>query len=135
MVCSECKRKGRLTKKGKDHYNNSNLLPVWYERIDDGSFKFDIYGKKLLHYDIPGELSSLTMTKKLLIRCCAPFVPLIHVATGVTGLKGHCVCYPQNITELCKELSNRKEDIVTFVRKVGVHDTRDLKSHQSLAVP
>jgi hypothetical protein len=54
---------------------------------------------------------------------------LVHVAIGVTGLKGHFACYPQNITELCNELPNRKEEIITFVRKVGGHDTRGLTSH------
>jgi hypothetical protein len=129
MVCLECKRKGHLTKKGNDYYMDSNLLPVWYECNDDGSFKLDAEGKKLLRYDIPQELSSLTMAEKLLIRRCAPFVPLVHIATGVTGLKGHCVCYPQNITELCKELPKRKEEVITFVRKVGGRDTKGLTSH------
>lgn len=116
-------------KKGNDYYKKSNLLPVWYERNGDGMFKLNAEGEKLLRYDIPLELSSLTMAEKLPIRRCALFVPLVHVATGITGLKGHCICYPQNITELCKELPNRKEEIITFVQKVGGHDTRGLTSH------
>jgi hypothetical protein len=129
MLCSECKRKGFLTKKGKDYYKESNLLPVWYEKKADGSFLLDSDGNKVMRYDVPEELTSLTMAEKLLIRRCAPFVPLVHVATGVTGLKGHCVCYHQDITEMCKVLPHRKEEIITFIRKVGGHDTRGLTSH------
>ena len=130
ILCAECTKKGYLNnKKGKDHYKQSNLLPVWFERNSDGTFKLDENGEKMSRYDVPEELKSLTMAEKLLIRRCAPFVPLVHIATGVTGMKGHCVCYPQDIKELCKELPNRKEEIVTFIRKVGGHDTRRLTSH------
>ncbi|KAL3799034.1 hypothetical protein HJC23_005173 [Cyclotella cryptica] len=129
ILCSNCARKGHLNKKGKDHFKQSNLLPVWFERNADGTFKLDESGEKISRYDVPDELKSLTMAERLLIRRCAPFVPLVHVAAGVTGMKGHCVCYPQDITELCKDLPNRKEEIITFIRKVGGHDTRRLTSH------
>ncbi|KAL7474943.1 hypothetical protein ACHAW6_000884 [Cyclotella cf. meneghiniana] len=129
MICSECKRKGSLTKNGKDYYKDNNLLPIWYERHSYGLFKLNSEGDKIMRYDVPEELSSLTMAEKLLIRQCTPFVPLVHIAKGVTGLKGHCVCYPQNIDELCKELPNRKEEIIRFVCKVGGHYTTGFTSH------
>ena len=82
-----------------------------------------------MRYDIPQELNSLTMAEKLLIRRCAPFIPVVHIAPNVLGIQGHCVCYPQNIKELCKYLPNRKEEIITFIHKVGGHDTKGLTSH------
>lgn len=129
IVCKDCTRKGYISKTGKDYYMDSNLLPVWFERNSDGTFKLDHNGQKLIRYDIPNELNALTMAEKLLIRRCAPFVPLVHIDVNVPGLQGHCICYPQNITELCRELPNRKEEIITFVRKVGGHDTKRLTSH------
>ncbi|KAL7501728.1 hypothetical protein ACHAWX_000326, partial [Stephanocyclus meneghinianus] len=75
MVCSECKRKGCLKKNGKDYYKDNHLLPIWYERDSDGSFKLNNEGEKIMRYSVPEKLSSLTMAEKLLIRRCAPFVP------------------------------------------------------------
>ena len=41
-------------------------------------------------------------------------------------MKGHCMCYSQNIEELCKEIPNKKEEVIGKVIK---HDTRDFSSH------
>ena len=41
ILCSECKQKGHLNKKGKDYYKDSCLLPIWFEQNVNGSFKLD----------------------------------------------------------------------------------------------
>ena len=63
------------------------------------------------------------MYEKLLIRRCANFVPSVHLKNGVFGLKGHCVTFPQDITQMCDELPQRKETLLTFVRNIGNKDT------------
>ncbi len=60
------------------------------------------------------------MAEKLLIRRCANFVPSIHLSIGTFALKGHCVTFPQDITEMCNELPLRKEAVVVFIRYIGV---------------
>ena len=63
------------------------------------------------------------MYVKLLIRLCANFVPSVHLKNGIFGLNGHCVTFPQGITERCDELPQRKETLVTFVHNIGNKDT------------
>ncbi len=63
------------------------------------------------------------MAEKLLIRRCANFVPSIHLSNGTFALKGHCVTFPQDITEMCNELPLRKEVVVVFIRYIGNKDS------------
>jgi hypothetical protein len=63
------------------------------------------------------------MAEKLLIQRCANFVPSIHLSNGTFALKGHCVTFPQDITEMCNELLLRIEAIVVFIRYTGNKDT------------
>ena len=79
--------------------------------------------KKVVQYHIPEELACLSMYEKLLIRRYANFVPSVHLKNGIFGLKGHCVTFPQDITQMCDELPQRKETLLTFVRNIGNKDT------------
>ena len=63
------------------------------------------------------------MAEKLLIQRCANFVPSIHLSNGTFALKGHCVTFPQDITEMCNKLPLRKEAVVVFIRYIGNKDT------------
>ncbi len=99
------------------------MHPLWYEIEDDGSFRMDSNGKKIPRFDRPHELLRLSMAKKLLIRRCANFVPSIHLSNGTFALKGHCVTFPQDITEMCNELPLRKEAVVVIIRYIGNKDT------------
>jgi hypothetical protein len=63
------------------------------------------------------------MAEKLLIQRCANFVPSIHLSNGTFALKGCCVTFPQDITEMCNKLPLRKEAVVVFVRYIGNKDT------------
>lgn len=117
-VCKACNKR-----KDPDYYINNNLHPVWYLVDDDNNYVLDENGKKVVQYHIPEELACLSMYEKLLIRRCANFVPSVHLKNGIFGLKGHCVTFPQDITEMCDELPQRKETLLTFVRNIGNKDT------------
>ena len=116
--CKSCKKHAE-----PDYYIKNNLHPVWYLVDDDGNYVLDDNGDKVVQYHIPEELACLTMYEKLLIRRCANFVPSVHLKNGIFSLKGHCVTFPQEITEMCDELPQRKETLVTFVRNIGNKDT------------
>ena len=117
-VCKQCN-----TRKDPNFFVKNNLHPVWYHVDDEGNRLLDLEGNEIPQYHIPEELSSLSMYEKLLIRRCANFVPTVHLRNGVFALKGHAVTFPQDITEMCDELPQRKETIVTFIRNIGNKDT------------
>ncbi len=50
-------------------------------------------------------------------------MPSIHLSNGTFALKGHCVTFPQDITEMCNELPLRKEAVVVFILYIGNKDT------------
>ena len=117
-VCKRCK-----TRKEPNYFIKNNLHPVWYHVDDEGNRLLDSEGNEIPQYHIPEELSTLSMYEKLLIRRCANFVPTVHLRNGVFGIKGHAVTFPQDITEMCDELPQRKETIVTFIRNIGNKET------------
>ena len=117
-TCKACDKRN-----DPDYYINNNLHPVWYLVDDDNNYVLDENGKKVVQYHVPEELACLSMYEKLLIRRCANFVPSVHLKNGIFGLKGHCVTFPQDITEMCDKLPQRKETLLTFVRNIGNKDT------------
>ena len=122
-ICAKC-----TTHKLKpDYYLQARLQPIWYERIANATshedYKLDDNGNKIVRYDIPRQLASLTMSEQLLIRRCAPYIPCVHISGGFMGIKGHCVAFPQNITDMCNVLPQRPESVVTFIRQMGNKDT------------
>ena len=117
-ICQACKKR-----QDPDYYIKNNLHPIWYLVDDHNNYVLDENGKKVVQYHVPQELSCLSMYEKLLIRRCANFVPSVHLKNGVFGLKGHCVTFPQDITQMCDELPQRKETLLTFVRNIGNKDT------------
>jgi hypothetical protein len=100
-----------------------NMNPLWYEIEDDESFQMDSNGKKIPQFDRPHELLRLSMAEKLLIQRCANFVPSIHLSNGTFALKGHCVTFLQDITEMCNKLLLSIEAIVVFIHYIGNKDT------------
>jgi len=113
-----------------DYYLENNLNPVWFERIpgakDHTEFKLDSNGKKIVRYDQPPELTSLTMAEQLLIRRCAPFIPALHLHAGYMAIKGHGVAFEQDIDDMCNILPQTKKTTLTFMRQMGNKDTRDV---------
>jgi hypothetical protein len=101
---------------------NNNLHLVWFKVNEDESHKLDEAGKNP-HFEIPQELKILTVAKRLLIQRCATFVSSIHISNGTFALKGHCVTFPQDITQMCNELPHRKEQVLVFIHYIGNKDT------------
>lgn len=116
FVCQLCKS-NKYDK--NDHYLEGNLHPVWFERDSVGNIAIGPDGEPITRYDIPDELSSLTMAEKLLIRRCSPLIPSHHIKNGVYGINGHCVCFPQDIDKMCDELPHQKSSMVIFVRHIS----------------
>ena len=118
FTCKKCKDRN-----DPNHFIKNNMHPLWYEIEDDGSFRMDSNGKKIPQFDRPHKLLRLSIAEKLLIQRCANFVPSIHLSNGTFALKGHCVTFPQDITEMCNELPLRKEAVVVFIHYIGNKDT------------
>jgi hypothetical protein len=117
-TCKKC-----CKRKDNDYYLNNNLHPVWFKVNKDGSHKLDEAGKKNPHFEIPQELKRLTVAERLLIQRCATFVPSVHLSNGTFALKGHCVSFPQDITQMYDELPHRKEQVLVFIGYIGNKDT------------
>ena len=114
------------TRRKKGYWLKNNLQPIWYERTDDGNFRLDDAGEKIVRYNVPEVLSTLSMRKKLLIRRSSPPIPSLHILNGIYRIKGHCVPFPQDISDMCDELPRRRESVVTFVRQIGNKDTFEM---------
>ena len=122
-VCSKCKDNKEI--KDKSHYIKMNRQPVWYEYNADGTKVCDENGVPIPQYHIPEELSNLTMAEKLLIRRFCPFIPSVHLKNGTMGLKGHCVCFPQDVNEVCNTLPQLKCQVVKYIREIGNGETSE----------
>ena len=114
-LCRKCTNSDDI-KRDRLHYINTNRQPVWYERDADGNILTDDNGNRIVHFDIPLVLSELTMAEKILIRRYQPYIPSHHIRNGVYGIKGHCVTFMQDISDVCNVLPRQKESVVTFVR-------------------
>jgi hypothetical protein len=51
------------------------------------------------------------------------FVPSVHLSNGTFALKGHCIKFPQDVTQMCNELPHRKEQVLVFICFIGNKDT------------
>ena len=121
-ACDNCKSNGYHK---NDRFVKDHLHPIWYERKQDGEYKI-VNGSKVVRYDVPKELSCLTMAEKLLIRRCSPLIPSHHIKNGVYGIRGHCVCFPQHIENMCDELPHTETNMVIFVRNLSNRHTREI---------
>ncbi len=106
-----------------EHYLRYNLHPIWYERDSSGKKKIGADGKHIVRYDIPSELQTLTMPEKLLIRRYAPYIPSVHIRNGNYGIRGNCVAFPQDITDVCNELPRKKGSVITVIRQLKNRDS------------
>jgi hypothetical protein len=125
FVCQSCKDNKYDT---NNHYLHSNLHPVWFERDSEGNIAIGTDGEPITRYDIPVELSTLTMAEKLLIRRCSPLIPSHHIKNGVYGINGHCVCFPQDIDKMCDELPQQQSSMVIFVRHISNRTNGEVSS-------
>ena len=97
--CKSCYGSSAWTK------NFADMLPVW---INDDE-------QTQLH--VPDELSCLREGERLLIQQISVYVPLHHLMYGQLGAKGHIVSFPQDISDVCKELP-RLPNNVSFIRVI-----------------
>ncbi len=79
--------------------------------------------KKMKRYDIPMELSSLTILEQLLIGKCDPYIPSLNLNNGFFALMGQCVAFPQQVTTVCTDLPRHPDEIVTYIRQLGNIET------------
>ena len=110
VCCKTCKRVGlslKINEMGRcdgcsrvPPEDIEERLPIW---IDD-----DLN----VRYDIPTELSGLTIAEKMLIQRASPFVPLQHVKHGVFGLCGHVCSFEQDVDGLADTLPRKRTDTV-----------------------
>ena len=83
---------------------HNEMLPVWYDKND--------IKKRNPKYHIPKELQDLTESEVLLIQRYSAYIPVFHMSKGQTGLKGHCVCFIQDINSVCNDLPRKKCNVV-----------------------
>ena len=91
--CKSCKALSR------NHYVNQRVLPTWKDEKD------------ILRFDVPPELSGLTIGEQMLIQMAAPFVPLRHIWRDHIGIKGHVCSFPQRVDEIVTELPRLPKDV------------------------
>ena len=121
-ICDHCKSSDNVTA-DSDYYEHSNRHPVWFEHsTDSGEIVLDSDGSKIAKYTIPDELQDLRIGEKLLIQRYSPYIPTHHIRNGQYGIKGHCVTFPQDITDVCNVLPQRKEKLLTFIRYMSNKD-------------
>lgn len=104
-VCSRCNSSKTIPLFG--HQNKA--LPIWMK------------GDQVM-YELPQELSHLSMAEKLLIQRVSPLVPVIHIKNGILGVRGHIVSFFQDISSIATVLPRLPSE-VTIVKVV-----RDSKS-------
>jgi hypothetical protein len=109
-TCKKCH-----TRKDPRYFLRNTLHPVWYEIDDDGEYVKDLAGNLIPHFDRPIKLMRLSTAEKLLIQRCANYIPSVHLSNGIFELKGHCVTFPQDISEMYNDLPLGKEAIVVFI--------------------
>jgi len=85
-------------------YGRDALLPVWYD--DNGEVRFDL----------PDELKGLRLGEQLLIQRLSCFIPIVHIKNGTMGLKGNCVSFRQNISDICNSLPRTKVQAIKIIR-------------------
>jgi len=113
-VCQTC----RSSKRMKFQYIDRNIQPVWFRRNSDGSIETDEYDNPLPQFNIPPELNNLSIAEKLLIQRACPYVPVVHLKMENVGLKGQCICFPQDMTEMCNILPQERSQAVKRIRQI-----------------
>lgn len=120
--CKKCKKDVNVMA-NSNYYETTNRHPVWYEHdICTGKKILGPDGKPIVKYFIPDELKDLRLGEKLLIQRYSPYIPTQHIRNGAYGIKGHCVTFPQDITDICNVLPQRKEKLLTFIRYMSNKD-------------
>lgn len=94
----------------------NNLLPVWYEGgwdAESGSFRGEA------RYDLPEELTGLSLAERLLISRLHPAISLQHLHHGGIASKGHVATFPRPVQQVANILPWLPEsvEIIRFKRR------------------
>jgi len=111
--CSQCRQLSSdyFWKKDCDMF-----LPIWFNE------------KNEVQYEIPEELQNLRLGEQLLIQRLSCFIPVVHIKNGMMRLHGHCVCFRQDIVEICNSLPRTRVNAIKIVKtyknmdSVGIQD-------------
>ena len=102
-------KKGKLAFQDmKRFYLDNEMLPVWYETDDSN--------RQNPHYELPDELIGLSFAEQMLIQKLSVYIPVFHLKNGNTAIRGHCCCFIQDITSVCRDLPRKTLDIVKVIR-------------------
>jgi len=111
VECIECKgiglrlvvngmgRCSRCQQKKKGHLSQKKALPSW---IDQNGIE---------RFDLPSELTGLSMAEKMLIQRISPFVPLHHLKNGTFGLTGHVCAFECDLEGFVNTLPRLSTDV------------------------
>ena len=99
---SECKNCANIT---MTKHRSVEGVPLWEDEL------------KVPQYHVPNELKCLREGEKLLIQQISMYVPLHHLMYGQLGARGHIVSFPQDLSDICRELP-RLPSNVSLIRVV-----------------
>jgi hypothetical protein len=111
--CSTCKRLG-MDDFWK--FNTDGILPVWYD--DQG----------IVQFHVPPELQGLRLGEQLLIQRLSCFIPIVHLKHGIMGLHGNCVCFRQDISDICNVLPRSRVNAIKIIRSYSKKDEFGLQN-------
>ena len=100
-------------------YNMDVMLPVWFDENHQ------------VQYHVPQELQNLRLGEQLLIQRLSCFVPIVHIKHGIMGLHGNCVCFRQDIVDICNILPRTRANAIKIIRS---YNNKDLVGIQNIDV-
>jgi hypothetical protein len=117
--CSSCTR---LSMEDFWKLNTDGMLPVWYDDQD------------VVQFHVPPELQGLRLGEQLLIQRLSCFVPIIHLKHGVMGLHGNCVCFRQDLSEICNVLPRTRVNAIKIIRSYSKKDEYGLQNVDTFTI-
>ena len=102
--------------------NTDGMLPVWYDDEDK------------VQFHVPPELQNLRLGEQLLIQRLSCFVPIVHLKHGIMGLHGNCVCFRQDISDICNVLPRTRVNAIKIIRSYSKKDEYGLQSIDTFTI-
>ena len=110
--CTQCK-KSQICNFYK--YDSDMMLPVWYDENNKAQF------------NVPTELQNLRLGEQLLIQRLSCFIPIVHIKHGIMGIHGNCVCFRQDITEICNILPRTRVNAIKIIKSYTSKDCNGIQ--------
>ena len=103
----------------------------WNERIPNTTnfdqFLLDNEYNNITNFEIPEQLSNLTISEQLLIRKVAPFIPACHIKSASLAVKGRRLTFPHDIVDVSDTFQRKQIDLTTYLRQMGNKNTGAVK--------